>query len=231
LTGRAIIHAVTEGNSVTITFLAVFVALVIGAILIVASDPVVLRAWASFGYAPAAALSATWGSVAAAYSALFEGAIFSPATVSAAFHGGSIAAIFYPLSLTAFEATPLILTGLSVAVCFRAGMFNIGATGQWVGGALVATWLGYAVSLPIVLHAIVCIIGAFIGGAIVGWLVGEIKARTGAHEVILTIMFNYVMYNLLAFLLSSQNLMQAPKQTNAVAPGITNSAMLPHVGG
>jgi general nucleoside transport system permease protein len=231
MTGSAIIQAVTEGNSVVIIILAVFVALLVGAVLIVASDPVVLRAWDSFGYAPGAAVSATWNSVAAAYSALFEGSIISPGTVAAAFHGGSIAVIFYPLSLTAFEATPLILTGLSVAVAFRAGMFNIGAAGQWVGGALVATWLGYAVNLPIVLHAIVCIIGAFIGGAVIGWIVGELKARTGAHEVILTIMLNYVMYNLLAFLLTSHNLMQAPGQTNAVAPNINSSATLPHVGG
>jgi simple sugar transport system permease protein len=222
---------VTEGNSAVITILAVFVALVVGAVLIVASDPVVLRAWDSLGYAPGAAFSATWNSVSAAYAALFEGSIFSPATISAAFHGGSIAAIFYPLSLTAFEATPLILTGLSVAVAFRAGMFNIGAAGQWIGGALVATWLGYAVNLPIVLHAVVCIIGAFVGGAVIGWIVGEVKARTGAHEVILTIMLNYVMYNLLAFLLSNHKLMQAPGQSNAVAPSIAGSAMLPHVGG
>jgi ABC-type uncharacterized transport system permease subunit len=231
LTGSAIIQAVTEGHSAVITILAVFVALLIGALLIVASDPVVLRAWDSFGYAPGAALSATWTSVSAAYSALFEGSVVSPATISAAFHGGSIAAIFYPLSLTAFEATPLILTGLSVAVAFRAGMFNIGAAGQWIGGALVATWLGYAVHLPIVLHAVVCVIGAFAGGAVIGWIVGEVKARTGAHEVILTIMLNYVMYNLLAFMLSSRSLMQAPGQTNAVAPGIAASATLPHVGG
>jgi general nucleoside transport system permease protein len=231
LTGNAIIHAVTEGHSVVITILAVFVALLVGAVLIVASDPAVLHAWDSFGYAPGAAFSATWTSVSAAYSALFEGAIFSPGTISAAFHGGSVAAIFYPLSLTAFEATPLILTGLSVALCFRAGMFNIGAAGQWIGGALVATWLGYAVNLPIVLHAIVCIIGAFAGGAVIGWIVGEIKARTGAHEVILTIMLNYIMYNLLAYLVSSRNLMQAPGQTNAEAPPVNANAMLPHVGG
>jgi general nucleoside transport system permease protein len=231
LTGAAIIQAITEGSPVVITILAVFVALVIGAVLIVASDPVVLRAWASLGYAPGAAFSATWSSVSAAYKALFEGAIFSPGTVSSAFYGGSIAAIFYPLSLTAFEATPLILTGLSVAVCFRAGMFNIGAAGQWIGGAVAATWLGYAVHLPIVLHAVVCIAGAFVGGAVLGWIVGEVKARTGAHEVILTIMLNYVMYNLLSFLLNSQNLMQAPGQTNAVAPNIDGNAMLPHVGG
>jgi general nucleoside transport system permease protein len=231
LTGNMIIHAVMEGNSVVVTILAFVVALLVGAVLIVASDPTVLHAWASFSYAPGTALSDTWSSVSSAYSALFEGSIFSPATISAAFHGGSIAAIFYPLSLTAFEATPLILTGLSVAVAFRAGMFNIGAAGQWVGGAIVATWLGYAVNLPIVLHAVVCIIGAFAGGAVLGWLVGEIKARTGAHEVILTIMLNYVMYNFLAFMLTSHNLMQAPGQTNAVAPNVAGSAMLPHVGG
>ena len=96
LTGSLIIQAVTEGHSAVITILAVFVALMIGAVLIVASDPVVLRAWDSFSYAPATALSATWNSVAAAYSALFEGAIFSPATISAAFHGGSVAANAVP---------------------------------------------------------------------------------------------------------------------------------------
>ena len=231
LTGRAIIQAITEGSPVVITILAIFVALVVGAILIVASDPVVLRAWDSFTYAPGTALSATWASVSAAYSALFEGAFFSPATISAAFHGGSIAAIFYPLSLTAFEATPLILTGLSVALAFRAGLFNIGAAGQWIGGALVATWLGVAVSLPLVIHVVVCVIGAFVGGAIIGWVPGVLKARTGAHEVIVTIMLNYVMYYLLDYLLSRQSLLQAPGQTNLVASNIPGNATLPHVGG
>src|SRR5215813_10631360 len=225
LTGNAIIQAVTEGHSVVITILAVFVALLVGAVLIVASDPVVLRAWNSFGYAPGTAFSTTWTSVSAAYSALFEGAIFSPGTISAAFHGGSIAAIFYPLSLTAFEATPLILTGLSVAIAFRAGLFNIGASGQFVGGACVAAWIGFDVNLPGAIHIIACVIGAIVGGGILGWIVGEIKARTGAHEVILTIMLNYVMYNFLAFMLSSQSLMQAPRQTNAVAPSIDGNAM------
>src|SRR5499433_1065599 len=170
VTGNAIIQAVTEGHSVVITILAVFVALVIGAVLIVASDPVVLRAWASFGYAPLTALSATWSSVSAAYVALFEGSIVSPATIGAAFHGGSIAAIFYPLSLTAFEATPLILTGLSVAIAFRAGLFNIGASGQFVGGAAVAAWIGFDVHLPGALHIIACVVGALVGGAVVGWI-------------------------------------------------------------
>src|SRR5215831_12569136 len=145
ISGALIIQAITECSSVVITILAILLALVISAVLIVFSDNGVLHAWGSFFSAPGAALSATWHSIAAAYSALFEGAIFSPATISAAFHGGSVGAIFYPISLTAFEATPLILTGLSVAVAFRTGLFNIGAAGQFVAGALVAAWLGFAV--------------------------------------------------------------------------------------
>jgi simple sugar transport system permease protein len=162
---------------------------------------------------------------------MFEGAILNPSTVSAATHGGSVAAIFYPLSATAAAATPLILTGLSVAIAFRAGLFNIGAAGQWVGGAIVATWLGFGVSLPPVLHVVVCVIGAFVGGAVIGWFVGVLKARTGAHEVIVTIMLNYVMYDMLSYLLSTPTALQQPGQNNQIAPSVANDATLGHVGG
>jgi general nucleoside transport system permease protein len=231
LTGSEIIQAITHGSSAVITTLAIFLALLAGGLLIVFSDPTVLHDWSQFFSAPGTALSQTWTTISAAYSAMFEGAIFSPGTISAAFHGGSIAAIFYPLSLTAFQATPIILTGLSVALAFRAGLFNIGAAGQWVGGAIVATYLGFGVSLPIVIHVTVCVIGAFVGGAVIGWIVGLLKARTGAHEVIVTIMLNYVMYNLLSYLLSTPRGLQLPHQSNLVAPNIANNAYLPHVGG
>jgi general nucleoside transport system permease protein len=231
LTTSALIQAVTEGSSTVMTILAIFLALVVGGILIVFSDPVVTTAWSGFFHNPLFALGQTWDAVSFAYSQMFEGAILNPSTVSAAFHGGSIAAIFYPLSSTAAQATPLILTGLSVAIAFRAGLFNIGAAGQWVGGAIVATWLGFGVSMPIVLHAIVCVIGGFVGGAVVGWFVGLLKAKTGAHEVIVTIMLNYVMYDLLMYLLSHPSMLQQPGQTNQIAPFIQNSANLAHVGG
>ena len=217
LTGAAIIQAVTEGSSAVITILAIFLALVVGAVLIVFSDPVVTRAWSSFFADPGYALGQTWQAVSYAYSQMFEGAILNPSTISAAFHGGSVAAIFYPLSSTCAQATPLILTGLSVAIAFRAGLFNIGAAGQWVGGAIVATWLGFGVSLPPVIHIIVCVVGAFVGGAVIGWFVGLLKARTGAHEVIVTIMLNYVMYDLLQYLLSHPAMLQKPGQTNQIA--------------
>jgi general nucleoside transport system permease protein len=231
VTGNVIIQSITQGSPVAVTLLAVFLALVVGGILIVVTDPVVLRAWDSFGYSPGGALSATWDSVAAAYSAMFEGAIFSPGTISAAFHGGSIAAIFYPLSLTVFAATPLILTGLSVGIAFRVGLFNIGATSQFIGGAIVAAWLGFAINPPAVIHVILCILGAFVGGSAMGWLVGGLKARTGAHEVIVTIMLNYVLEYLLTYLLSTPRALQQPHQYNQIAPPVHPSAYLWHVGG
>jgi len=231
LTGAVLIQAVTQGSSAVITILAIFLALVVGAVLIVFSDPVVTRAWGSFFHQPGYTLAQTWHAVSFAYAQMFEGAILNPSTVSAAVHGGSAAAIFYPLSATCAQATPLILTGLAVAVAFRAGLFNIGAAGQWVGGAIVATWLGFGVSLPPVIHVIVCLLGAFVGGAVIGWFVGLLKARTGAHEVIVTIMLNYVMYDLLSYLLSHHGMLQAPKQNNQIAPFIANDANLPHVGG
>lgn len=228
---HVIINAVTQGSPAVVTTLAILLALVIGGLIIAFSDTTVLHAWSTFFAAPGAAISAAWQSVASAYSALFEGAIVNPHTIAAAFHGGSVGAIFYPLSQTASQATPLILTGLSVALAFRAGLFNIGAASQWIGGAIVVTYLGFAVSMPPVIHAIVCLAGGFAGGAVLGWLVGDLKARTGAHEVIVTIMLNYVMYNLLSYLLGTPTALQLPHQSNLISPSIASDAQLPHVGG
>jgi general nucleoside transport system permease protein len=228
---QAIISAILDGNAVVVTLLAVVVAVVLGGLLIAFSDPVVLHLWSTFFSNPGAAISAAWGAAAAAYTALIEGSVINFHTISAAFHGGSVGAIFYPLSQTCSDATPLILTGLSVALAFRAGLFNIGAAGQWVGGAIVATYLGFGVSLPPVIHVIVCLIGGFVGGAVTGWVVGELKARTGAHEVIVTIMLNYIMYNLLSFLLGTPTALQQPGQSNLISPPIAANAALPHVGG
>jgi general nucleoside transport system permease protein len=228
---KTVIDAMMEGSPAVVTFLAIVAALVLGGLLIAFSDTAVLHAWSKLFSAPGAAISQAWDAVATAYSAMFEGAILNPHTIAATFHGGSVAAIFYPLSQTASDATPLILTGLSVAIAFRAGLFNIGAAGQWIGGAMVATYLGFAVSMPPVVHVIACLAGGFAGGALLGWLVGQLKARTGAHEVIITIMLNYVMYNLLSYLLGTPSALQQPGQANLISPSIAANAKLPHAGG
>jgi ABC-type uncharacterized transport system permease subunit len=230
-TARVFINAVMEGSPAVVTFLAIVAALVLGALLIAFTDTTVLHAWGRLFSNPGNAFAQAWDAIFAAYRAMFDGAIFSPGTIGAAFHGGPVGAIFYPISQSLSDATPLLLTGLSVAIAFRAGLFNIGAAGQWIGGAIVAAYLGFGVSLPPVIHVIVCLIGAIAGGAMVGWVVGELKARTGAHEVIVTIMLNYVMYNLLSYLLGTPRALQLPGQSNLISPNIAANAQLPHVGG
>ena len=213
---RAILDGVLEGNSVVVTILAFVAAVVLGGLLIAFTTQSVLHAWGDFFSSPGNAIAQAWDAASGAYVAIFEGSIFNPHTVGALFqqasmatalHDGALSAVFNPLSETCVQATPLILAGLSVAVAFRAGLFNIGAQSQFIGGAIVATWLGYGVNLPVVLHVVVCVIGAFVGGAVLGWIVGLLKARTGAHEVIVTIMLNYIMAYLLAYLLGKPKLL------------------------
>jgi general nucleoside transport system permease protein len=238
--GRALLDAILEGNSVVVTILAIFTAIVLGGLLIAFTNTAVLHAWGNFFSDPGPAIRLAWDAGVGAYVAMFEGAIFNPHTVGAlfqqkslatAFSDGTVSAVFNPLSETAVNATPLILAGLSVAIAFRAGLFNIGSTSQFIGGAMVGTWLGFGVSLPPVIHVIVCLLGAFAGGAAMGWIVGVLKAVTGAHEVIVTIMLNYIMQYLLSYLLGSSALLQRPGRTDLISPVIAGDAHLPLLAG
>jgi ABC-type uncharacterized transport system permease subunit len=97
------------------------------------------------------------------------------------------------LQQTLLLATPLMLTGLAVAYAFRAGMFNIGGQGQYIVGGIAAVWAGSSFGgMPHLLHVIVCVLAAMAAGALWGGIAGWLKAATGAHEVISTIMLNYV---------------------------------------
>ncbi|HRE48864.1 MAG TPA: ABC transporter permease [Aggregatilineales bacterium] len=97
------------------------------------------------------------------------------------------------ITRTLLKMTPLILSGLAVALAFKGGLFNIGAQGQLVIGSLCAAIMGYAVyGLPPLLHVGLCLLAGVLGGAAWGFLPGFLKARTGAHEVITTIMLNYI---------------------------------------
>jgi simple sugar transport system permease protein len=229
--GTILKESFLEGNTFTVTVLALVTATVLGGILAAFTNSTVLNAPTA-----GATIARAWDVASGTYVALFEGSVFNPHTVAALFqqaslstavHDGYLSAVFQPLSETAVSATPLILTGLAVALPYRAGLFNIGGQGQFIGGAILAAWLGYDLSLPFFVHVVVCVIGGFVGGAVIGWLTGEIKARTGAHEVIVTIMLNYVMLYLLAYLLSSQSLLQAPGSPNPITPRIASNAHLP----
>jgi simple sugar transport system permease protein len=226
----AVFGKALEGNTVTVTVLAIVTATVVGGLLSAFTNPAVL-------HAPAGEILAkAWAAAAATYVALFEGSVFNPHTVAALFqqaslataiHDGFLSAVFGPLSETCVAATPLILAGLAVAVPYQAGLFNIGGQSQLIGGLIFATWLGFGVSMPFGVHVVVCVIGGFAGGAVLGWLAGVIKARTGAHEVIVTIMLNYIMAYLLSFLLSSPSMLQKPGTSDLVTPPIAGNAHLP----
>jgi len=92
------------------------------------------------------------------------------------------------------RATPLIMTGLSVAFAFRTGLFNIGAEGQFIMGALVATVAGYFITLPPMIHPIFVFLLATLAAGIWGGLAGFLKAKFGIHEVITTIMLNWIAF-------------------------------------
>lgn len=185
-----------------VPILAVISALIIGAFVIVLSD---LTFFERLGQDPGAALGSALGSVGTAYGALLGGAVGSPTEYVDAFASGDIEQIkaaFVPISETVLAATPLIFTGLALALGFRCGVFNIGAEGQLFVGATAATFVGFAVTgVPWFVHLPLAIGAGFVGGAVWGFIPGILKARTGAHEVIVTIMLNYTAFNLVGFIL------------------------------
>ena len=169
-----------------VTVASILLALVVGALLIVVSDRKVVEAagyffdypWDFFVFAG----EAIWDS----YRALAVGA------------AGSWNAVTQTLE----RAAPLICAGLGVSLAFRAGMFNIGAQGQLIVGAICAGYVGFTYDLPIVVHLLVAATAGIAGAAVWGGIAGLLKAQTGAHEVITTIMLNYVAVSLLLYLLT-----------------------------
>lgn len=219
-------------RALLIPALAVFTALVIGALVIIFSDPDVLRAWGRFFRDPGEALRQSGVAVAEAYQALFVGAFGSPIDIVQAVASGEsarIVAAFRPLSETVVSATPLILAGLSVALGFRAGLFNIGAEGQITAGAIVAGVVGFTFTgLPMVVHLPLVIVAGFAGGAAWGFVPGFLKARTGAHEVIVTIMMNFISFRLLEYLLRG-DFFQRPDRSDPISKPVAESAELPRL--
>lgn len=216
-----------SANTVTVTILSIFLALVIGAVLIVISDSEVLSKFSYFTSRPSDAFNASWDLISTAYADLFKGSIFDPAAVQAWFDGtGTWQAAFNPISETLTYATPLVFTGLSVAIAFRGGLFNIGGQGQAIIGCILGAVAGFSFGLPPGLHLIVALLFGLIGGALWGFLPGLLKARSGAHEVITTIMLNYVALLFLGWLIL-QNGIQDPNRSDAISKAIKSSAELP----
>jgi ABC-type uncharacterized transport system permease subunit len=209
--------------------LAFITALVISAGFVIASDPTVFAA-----PDPLTALGNAGAVVANAYGALLTGAIGDPSSIGAAFSSGNatgIAHAFYPLSETMVAACPLVFTGLSVALGFRAGLFNIGGEGQVIAGGLAAGYVGFSLhGLPGFVELPLALLAGFVGGALWGFVPGLLKARTGAHEVISTIMLNYVAIYLTYYFLNT-TLFQRPGRSDPISRVVDSGAMLPSLAG
>ena len=112
----------------------------------------------------------------------------------------------YGIGQVLYKATTLTFTGLAVALGIRAGLFNIGAEGQLAAGGFAAAVVGLMVpaAMPAILAAVLCTLGAAVGGGVVGAVPGVLRARFGAHEVITTIMLNFVVLALLGWFVSAK---------------------------
>ncbi len=211
--------------------LAILTALIVGSLVIVLTDLDVLAALRNFFGAPGAAFSAIWKAIATAYGSLFEGSLGSPARMIAALRSGDSKALtlaFYPVTDSLVAATPYIFAGLAVAVGFRCGLFNIGAEGQLFIGAICSVWVGFAIKgLPAIIHIPLALLAGAAGGALWAFVPAILKAKTGAHEVINTIMMNYIAFRLSDWLLGDKGPLKRPDSANPISPFIEKSAELP----
>ena len=129
----------------------------------------------------------------------------------------------YGVGQILYKATTFMFTGLSVAVCFRTGFFNIGAEGQLMVGGLCMAVAGFSFTgLPSVAHVPLCILAGMAGGAVWGFIPGYLKARFGAHEVINTIMLNFIAAALISYFVNTVFAVPATVHT----PSIEGSAEL-----
>jgi simple sugar transport system permease protein len=201
---------VITGADARVTVLAFVAAFAFGAVFLALSDARALAALQS-GAGAGAVLTAAGRAVSRAYTALLQGSLGSPGA----------------LSETLVAATVLILTGLAVTMPLRAGLFNIGGEGQVIAGGLAGGYVGFAVQgVPLVVHLPLAIAAAMLGGALVGWIPGVLKARTGAHEVISTIMLNNTL-NFVAIWLLTTALFQVPGRSDPISQNVLASARMP----
>jgi ABC-type uncharacterized transport system permease subunit len=194
-------------QAILVPALALLTALIIGGVIIALTDLDTLSVW---GEDPVEAFKLTMSGIFDAYKALLLGSVGSPRAISE----------------TLFAATPLIFAGLAVAVGFQAGLFNIGVNGQMHIGGMVALWVGFTFDLPAIVHIPLVLLGAIIGGAFWGGIAGLLKARTGAHEVITTIMLNFIALFLVDFLLKT-SLFQQQGRNDPISQAANASARFP----
>ncbi len=213
------IKELLRSNWVT-TVLAIVVAMVVGGILMAITNEDVQAASGYFFARPGDTLGAVWNAVYGGYEALFRGAIYNP-------RANDFATQIRPLTNTLGFAAPLIAAGLGVALAFRVGLFNIGGRGQILIACATAALFTFNLDLPMFLQLPLTLAAGIAGGAIWGGIVGVLKARTGAHEVILTIMLNYVAFYLVTWMVRTPGILQRPAGDQPISSATPASAQFP----
>lgn len=192
-----------------VPLLAIVTAFIVGSLFILITD---FENLSKLGTDPIGALGGALDTIGRAYGAMLTGALGDPGRIATAIGSSDpklIATAIRPITETLVATTPLIFTGLAVAISFRSGVFNIGVEGQFVLGAFGATVAAIVMRdqpAPIIL--LVSIIFGVLTGGLWGFIPGLLKAKTGAHEVITTIMLNYVAAQIVLFGLRSDFLRQ-----------------------
>ena len=224
---------ITGGNekrsawqSLLIPFLAILTGLIFGGIFNIITN---VDVYSAFKESFTSGLAFTWKTFAITYSSLFKGAIGDPSFIAEALRSGDqklITRAFYPITESLVATTPYIFAGLAVALGFKAGVFNIGAEGQLFIGGATSVFVGYYFTgLPAYIHIPFALLAGAAGGGLWGFIPGWLKAKTGGHEVINTIMMNYIAFLLSDWLLGGP--LQRPDTYQKVSPEIQPTAVLP----
>jgi len=190
-------------SSFVFILLAIFTGLIIGGILAAGTTDTIYEAFGrSIGEGFKESLNLIWNT----YSSLFTGSFGDPKSMIAALLSGNkeeMLSAFKPFLESLVTTTPYLFTGVAVALGFQGGVFNIGAEGQLFMGSIMAAWAGFTFKgLPPIIHVPLALSIGFLAGGIWGFVPGYLKAKTGAHEVINTIMMNYIAFNLTTFLVT-----------------------------
>ncbi len=220
-------------SSVTRVVLSILLGFFFGGIFMVLFNENVVATYANFFSAPGDTFAAAFQTIVDGYGALLRGAIFNPG-------GKDVVAMFRPITETLRMSAPLIMAGLGLALGFRVGLFNIGGTGQIVMGLVASTWVSTRMELPPIIHMLVALVAAVVASALWGAIAGFLKARTGAHEVIVTIMMNYIAINFFTWMLRTDGLLHAatgggtpksdPPAESAMLPTIFGDLYKLHIG-
>jgi simple sugar transport system permease protein len=216
---HGILREITSGDAFA-GVLAVVLAVLVGSLMIAFTDERTRDTTSYLFSRPGDFFTAANDAIQGAYTSLFQGSIYN--TRVEGFEGR-----IRPLTETLKFAAPLIAAGLGVGFAFRAALFNIGGRGQMLLAGAAAGWVGFKLDLPMIIHLPLAIIVAMVAGSLWAGIAGVLKARTGAHEVIVTIMLNYVGFYLVFFALTRPGLLQAPSSGNPKSLPMHESATMP----